>query len=489
MPVADTQDTFVYQFLSTSTGSSLASFFPGIIAVGNDAPHVVNSFVEFGGVGATGVAASNVSSATLTLTVGTGPGFGPGPTPGAPVVVELVRGEGAWSTSTITWNNQPAAASGLIGQVSDDGSLSTITFDVTSVVKDWLDSSLANNGFILTQDNAGYSIAVVQRAHCRWRATAALDQHGARAELVGAGLHRGRHDRHRRRAAPPADRLRRMKSRWNRRRHRMAAVDRAARPRIEGIVMRRQSARRSVVDGRGRRARRWAFTLVELLVVIAIIGVLVGLLLPAVQAAREAARGTSCKNNLRQMALAFQNYNDVRKRLPPGYFTTPTVQNDNGPFAMILPFLEEGTLAAQFDSSRQYNSTPQNLAIASLTIPVYTCPSMNMPRAVPNSDASCGEFGAAGSYAVSIGSQSGFAIYSPTLPIPDGAIVPPQFGVTTMAKIADADGTSKTLLLGEMNYGLTNYMWTECHPTQVKWGATRWAVGYPGVTWGSALRR
>ena len=87
-----------------------------------------------------------------------------------------------------------------------------------------------------------------------------------------------------------------------------------------------------------RSPRASGFTLVELLVVIAIIGVLVGLLLPAVQRAREAARRSSCSNNLKQLGLACHTFLDQRQTFPPGavgFFW------DYSWIVMILPGLEE----------------------------------------------------------------------------------------------------------------------------------------------------
>ena len=83
---------------------------------------------------------------------------------------------------------------------------------------------------------------------------------------------------------------------------------------------------------------RGGFTLVELLVVIAIIGILVGLLLPAVQAAREAARRMQCSNNLKQLGLAFHNYESANRTFPPGYLADNRL-NVQMWGTMILPFM------------------------------------------------------------------------------------------------------------------------------------------------------
>ena len=89
---------------------------------------------------------------------------------------------------------------------------------------------------------------------------------------------------------------------------------------------------------------RRAFTLVELLVVIAIIAILVAILLPAVNAAREAARTAQCMNNLKQLGLAFNNYNSANGRFPPGWINNVDTRWDFAEFGwpvFILPFMEE----------------------------------------------------------------------------------------------------------------------------------------------------
>jgi len=117
--------------------------------------------------------------------------------------------------------------------------------------------------------------------------------------------------------------------------------------------------------------KRRAFTLVELLVVIAIIGVLVALLLPAVQAAREAARRSSCSNNLKQIGLGLHNYHDNHLQLPPAGMS---VGNDFSWAVLILPQIEQENLYEAFDKNIVY-SAAANEAVALGMPAAYHCPS------------------------------------------------------------------------------------------------------------------
>ncbi len=122
---------------------------------------------------------------------------------------------------------------------------------------------------------------------------------------------------------------------------------------------------------------RRGFTLIELLVVIAIIAILIALLLPAVQQAREAARRSQCKNNLKQLGLAMHNYLDTHRCFPPNGVKNGTGTQEWSAQAFLLPFLEGGNLYNAIDFNVGYghanNVAPVHVKV--MRIPVLLCPS------------------------------------------------------------------------------------------------------------------
>ena len=134
-------------------------------------------------------------------------------------------------------------------------------------------------------------------------------------------------------------------------------------------------------------ARRHAFTLIELLVVIAIIAVLIALLLPAVQQAREAARRTQCKNNLKQIGLAMHNYESSYNQFPMcglwGGDATGLVTSGFGWCHPILPFLDQGNVYNAFDLSQPIWIGATNQKLIATVLPVFICPSCPTPQVFP----------------------------------------------------------------------------------------------------------
>lgn len=215
------------------------------------------------------------------------------------------------------------------------------------------------------------------------------------------------------------------------------------------------------------RRNRSAFTLIELLVVIAIIAILVALLLPAVQQAREAARRSSCKNNMKQLGLALHNYHDTHKVFPPGAIGvrlsdgSTQFREASNPVSLagwgtfILPFVEEAALYDRiserlFNNSGPgagtawYNDTGANSVndeLAVLSVATYQCPSD--PAGGTNSEMD--DYGTSNYVA-----SAGGAPHSNSANRPVGTTPLGMFGFNTRFDFASVkDGTSNTFMIGE----------------------------------------
>jgi prepilin-type N-terminal cleavage/methylation domain-containing protein len=233
--------------------------------------------------------------------------------------------------------------------------------------------------------------------------------------------------------------------------------------------------------------KKRGFTLIELLVVIAIIAILIALLLPAVQQAREAARRTQCKNNLKQLGLALHNYADVFLQFPIGvlnpgvqtvaslpYTSTCATDCRNTPWSlMILPYLDQSPMYNQLNfslpmSSAQRSGTgPANAVVAinaavwaTTDITVFKCPSDQIYGDPQNQPGTA-------HYAITNGRRTSY--WWPTVEgsgrLEDIGVMWKQdtyayrtiMGINGGARIADiSDGTSNTFALVETPFKKNN---------------------------------
>lgn len=212
------------------------------------------------------------------------------------------------------------------------------------------------------------------------------------------------------------------------------------------------------------------FTLVELLVVIAIIGILVALLLPAIQAAREAARRSTCTNTLKQIGLAMHNYHDTFQVFPPA-FTAYTGDGGNGWGwgVFIMPFLEQSALHEELNPGGQRLPTATSGPLYELCqtpVPAYRCASdigghLNNHRGNFGVSNYVGMWGADSAAGTHTGRGNGMLYYNSDITMPHVL-----------------DGTSNVLMIGERAFSNT------------PWRGAIWAGSRSGIGagWASVMR-
>ena len=265
------------------------------------------------------------------------------------------------------------------------------------------------------------------------------------------------------------------------------------------------------------------FTLIELLVVIAIIAILIALLLPAVQQAREAARRTQCRNNMKQLGLALHNYHDVFARLPvgsgmnpaPGYCQSLGGSGNNCPpwggsgvwksgdrLVKLLPYIDQAPLYNQVDFANDVegcygagNAPDANCGgntanqILNINMPAFLCPSddgnsIHGSRSTSN-------------YGWSIGSQNmpsrngSCTAYPKFFPGDHGntghgnnnnaRLISGVFGrLNWSSRIADIqDGTSNTIMMGEVRPACSDHHWGGWWDGNRLWTATTGPINFP----------
>ncbi len=203
--------------------------------------------------------------------------------------------------------------------------------------------------------------------------------------------------------------------------------------------------------------RRNAFTLIELLVVIAIIAILIALLVPAVQKVREAAARTQCTNNLKQMGLAAHNYESNFSRLPAGAGPIDAANETNRASVqvIILPYIEQASLYAQWDKTSDVLSSATNATLRAQQVAIYLCPADSSSTIFSPPDGRSNYFGNLGNTAYvnasllnpSVGGMFFYDVRSSS--VPAVGLAPAQ-----SLRLTDVtDGLSNTAMFSEVKRG------------------------------------